>query len=143
MNSCNILPVTSPAHQEFIAKIDPPIQQEIQQLHDLITSIVPDWEQWETKGIMGWGRYTYQGASKNSTGEWFHIGLAANKTGLSVYIIPSDENGMLPEQAKDKLGVASIGKSCIRTKSIAKLNLEELTHLLHRAKAVVENGSSE
>lgn len=130
--------MTSPVHQTIIDKIDPQKRQEIQQLHDLITSVVPDWEQWETKGIMGWGRYSYQGSSKACSGEWFHIGLSANKTGLSVYIIPSDENGMIPEQAKDKLGVASIGKSCIRTKSITKLNLPELETLLHRAKTLVD-----
>lgn len=136
------MPRVNEIHTQIIAAIESPKREEIQQLHDLITSVVPDWEQWETKNIIAFGRYSYKGSSKACSGEWFFIGLAALKSGIAIYITLSENGVMLPESAKGKLGTSDIGKSCIRTKSLAKLNLEELTHLLHRAKAVVESGGT-
>lgn len=136
------MPETSKCHQDIIAAIDSPKREEIQTLHDLITGVVPDWEQWETKGIMAFGRYSYKGSSKACSGEWFFIGLATLKSGIAIYITLSENGVMLPESAKGKLGTSDIGKSCIRTKSLAKLNLEELTTLLHRAKAIVDAGGT-
>ena len=134
--------MTSEIHKQIIASIDAPRREEIQRLHDLITSVVPDWEQWETKGIMAFGRYSYYGSSKKCSGEWFFIGLNANKSSIAVYITLSENGVMLPESAKGKLGTNDIGKSCIRTKSVDKLNLEELTKLFQHAKKIVEAGGT-
>ena len=129
-------------HHDIISQLESPRREEIQQLHDLISGIVPEWEQWVTKGIMAFGRYSYYGSSKKCSGDWFYVGLGLGKAGMSVYITPSDSDLTLPEQGKGKLGTSDIGKSCIRFKSVDKLNLLELEKLLRRCKQIIDAGGT-
>lgn len=134
--------MVSAAHQAYLDSVDVSKRDEVLRLHNLIMQIVPDWEQWVVKDIMAWGRYNYYGSSAKCSGEWFYIGLAHLKSGIGIYITPSDSDLTLPEQGKGKLGTSDIGKSCIRTKSVDKLNLEELERLLRCARQIIDDGGT-
>jgi peptidoglycan/xylan/chitin deacetylase (PgdA/CDA1 family) len=124
---------TATSHEEYIALVEEPKRSEIQTLHDLIRRALPDFEPVMMSGFMGYGPYHYKYPSGRE-GDWFKIGLAANKTGISLYICMGDTNGYFPEQAKDRLGKASVGKSCIRFKKLQDINLATVEELLEKAR---------
>ena len=125
---------TAHNHEQYIAMVEEPKRSELQQLHDMISRSLPGYEQWITSGIMGFGKFHYKGKSKACEGEWFHVGLVANKSGMSLYMCVGDEGGYLPEQAKDRIGKATVGRSCIRFKKLSDINLDVLQELLDRVK---------
>lgn len=129
--------MVSALHQEVIDQVEEPRKSELLQLHELITSVVPDWEQWIVSGHLGFGKYRYKGASGRE-GEWFNIALKPLKSEIGIYVCAVGPNGScMADSYADKLGKASIGQSCIRVKTISTLNLDELKNLFIDAKLVV------
>lgn len=120
----------SQSHEEYIAGVEEPKRQELQLLHDLVRKTVPSFEPVMIAGVMGYGQFHYKGKSKSCEGEWFRVGLSANKTGISIYICAGDEKGYFPEQVRDQLGKANVGRSCIRFKKLADINLDVVEELL-------------
>ena len=114
--------------------VDEPKRSELLQLHNLISESMPNQEQWIVSGILGFGKFHYKGKSKGCEGEWFRVGLAANKTGMSIYMCVGDKDGYLPEQAKERIGKATVGRSCIRFKKLSDINLPVVEELLIRAR---------
>lgn len=107
-------------------------------IRDMMIQVAPDWERYMVRDIMAFGRYHYKYDSGRE-GEWIHFGISANKTGISIYVVPTVNNQHLPEMYKDQIGRASIGKSCIRTKSISNLNLGVIEEILVKAKSAVDS----
>lgn len=127
-------------HEEYIASLNEKDLANIQPLYDLIARTLPKYERAMFGNFMGFGRYRYQG--KTCAGEWFHVGLTVNKTGFSLYVCCTENGKYLAEEAKDKLGKASVGKSCIRTSKLSNLNLDEVEKLLLEVKRIEgEDGS--
>lgn len=120
-------------HEEYIASVEEPKRSELQQLHDLIRGTLPDFEPVIVSSFMGYGPYHYKYQSGRE-GDWVKVALSANKTGISLYICCGDANGYFPEQAKDRLGKASIGKSCIRFKKLQDLNMDTVKELLEKTR---------
>jgi hypothetical protein len=125
---------TAQSHEEYIAAVEEPKRQELQQLHDLVRTLLPKFEPVIISGIMGYGQFHYKGKSKACEGEWFRVGLSANKTGISIYICAGDENGYFPEQARDRLGKATVGRSCIRFKKLSDINLDVVEEILNKTR---------
>lgn len=125
---------TAKTHEEYIEMVDEPKRSELLLLHNLISKSLPNQEQWIVSGILGFGKFHYKGKSKGCEGEWFRVGLAANKTGMSIYMCVGDKNGYLPEQAKERIGKATVGRSCIRFKKLSDINLPVVEELLIRAR---------
>jgi hypothetical protein len=121
-------------HEEYIAAVEEPKRTELQTLHNLIRETLPEFELVMISNFMGYGPFHYKGKSKSCEGEWFRVGLSANKTGISIYICAGDANGYFPEQAKDRLGKASVGRSCIRFKKLQDINLETVKELLEKTR---------
>jgi hypothetical protein len=119
-------------HDEYIQEVEEPKRSELQTLHNLVRATIPDFEPFMIGGFMGYGKFHYKG--KTCEGEWMRVGIAANKTGISIYICAGDENGYFPEQAKDRLGKATVGKSCIRFKKLSDINLDTVRELLEKTR---------
>jgi hypothetical protein len=119
--------------EQYIAAIAEPKQSELARLHALIRKTAPTFEPVVHNGMIGYGRYHYRYPSGRE-GDSFRIALAGNKTGISVYVSVVDDGGYLAEQAKDELGKASVGKSCIRFKQLSDIDLGVLATVLRRAK---------
>lgn len=111
---------------EYIAAVDEAKRADLEALHRLIRKTLPDLKPCMVHGMIGYGPYHYKYESGRE-GDSARVVLASNKTGFSVYVSAVDQKGRyLAEQAKAKLGKASVGKSCIRFKKLADLEIDAL-----------------
>ena len=131
--------LTTPA--QYIAAADEAKRADLEALHRLIRKVLPDHEPCMVHGMIGYGPYHYRYATGRE-GDSARVALASNKTGFSVYVACVDEKGYLAEQAKAKLGKASVGKSCIRFKRLADIELDVLTAVLAKARTATAIGDT-
>jgi uncharacterized protein YdhG (YjbR/CyaY superfamily) len=124
---------TALTHDAYIAALDEPRRSEVRVLHDLIRSTVPELEPTMAFGILGYGTYHYRYASGRE-GDSTIVGLASNKRHLSLYVACALARD-LAEAYASRLPKASIGKSCIRVRRVADLDLEVVAELLRDAAA--------
>jgi hypothetical protein len=115
--------------EEYIAKLAEPRRSEVAKLHAFIRKTVPKLAPVIQGGMIGYGPFHYRYASGRE-GDACRIGLASNKTAISLYACGADERGYVAERYKKKLPKANIGKSCVRFKKMADLDLAALKELL-------------
>jgi hypothetical protein len=105
-------------------------------LHRLILSIKPDCRLWFFEGKneegkvvanpnVGYCQYTIHYAD-GSTKEFYRVGLSANTTGISVYIMGLPDQYRLIEMCADKIGKAKVTSYCIKFKSLESINIDIL-----------------
>ena len=122
--------------KEYIASQPEPKRSDMQMLHDRILQLMPGCKLWfldgknsENKIVsnpnIGYGFYTIKYAD-GTTREFYQIGLSANKTGISVYILGLEDKTYLAQTYGEKLGKASVTGYCIRFKSLKDINLDVL-----------------
>ena len=80
----------------------------------------------------GYGSFTYK-SSKGEMLNWPVIAIASQKNYISLYVCALDHGNYLAEKYKAELGKVSVGKSCIRFKSVDDLNLKTLAKVIKRA----------
>jgi len=113
-----------------------PKRSELETLHQRILAIKPDAKLWYSDGKnaegkvvsnpnIGYGVYTIRYAD-GSTKEFFQIGLSANTTGISVYIMGIKDKTYLAETFGKDLGKASVTGYCIKFKTLKAINMEVL-----------------
>jgi uncharacterized protein DUF1801 len=117
---------------EFIDRLDEPRRSEIAELHDLIRDVAPELEVQAGERMIGYGPYHYRYASGRE-GDSYLIGLAPNKAAISIYVQCAKDGAYLAESYAGRLGKANVGKSCVRFKRPADLDLGELRALLAEA----------
>jgi Domain of unknown function (DU1801) len=119
--------------EQYLAEADEPRRGELARLHELICTTLPDLEPHMASGMIGYGHFHYRYASGRE-GDWFHVGLANRKTGISLYVVAeSEDRGYLAERYAERLPKASVGKSCVRFKRLADVDVEVLRDLLEQA----------
>ncbi|HVZ97519.1 MAG TPA: hypothetical protein VG847_11630 [Chitinophagaceae bacterium] len=74
---------------------------------------------------IGYGFYTIKYAD-GTTREFYQIGLSANTTGISVYILGLEDKTYLAKTYGKKIGKASVSGYCIRFKAIKDINIDML-----------------
>jgi len=74
---------------------------------------------------IGYGSHSMRYAD-GTTREFYQIGLSANKTGISVYIMGIEDKKYLAEAYGKELGKASVTGYCIRFKTLKDINIEIL-----------------
>ena len=74
---------------------------------------------------MGYGFHTIKYAN-GTTKEFFQIGISANKTGISVYILGLKDKAYLAKTYGKKIGKASVTGYCIRFKTLKDINIDIL-----------------
>jgi len=122
--------------ENHINSIPPPKQAEMRELHQLILKIVPDVELWFDNGVnaegkvvtnptIGYGLQTITYANGSSK-PFFRIGLCANTTGFSVYVLGLKDKGYLNQTYGSTLGKAKITGYCIKFKTIKDIKLSAL-----------------
>ncbi|MBK9106761.1 MAG: DUF1801 domain-containing protein [Saprospiraceae bacterium] len=113
-----------------------PKRSEMLALHELTLKISPGCKLWYTDGKnsdgkvvsnpnIGYGFYTIKYAD-GSTREFYRIGLSANTTGISVYVLGLTDKTYLSAAYGSRLGKASVTGYCIKFKSIKDINLDVL-----------------
>ena len=122
--------------KQYIATQPEPKQSEMQQLHRMILAWMPACKLWfldgkdETGKIVsnpniGYGSQTMQYANGKSR-EFYQIGISANTSGISVYIMGLKDKKYLAQTFGQQLGKASVTSYCIKFKSIKDINLDVL-----------------
>lgn len=109
---------------------------DMQTLHTLILPALPGCKIWFTDGkneegktvanpTIGYGLYTIKYADGKSR-EYFQIGMSANKTGISVYILGLEDKTYLAQTFGKELGKADVTGYCIRFKKLKDINTDVL-----------------
>jgi len=122
--------------KKYLAGQPEPKRTEMQELHDSIMKISPGCKLWfldgkDEKGKVvsnpniGYGNYTMRLAA-GKTREFYQVGLTANTTGISVYIMGIEDKTYLPKTYGKELGKASVTGYCIRFKSLKDINTDVL-----------------
>jgi hypothetical protein len=128
-----------PTLEQYIASVEEPKRADVTRLHALIKKTVPSLKVGVFPAgsihMIGYGPYHYVYESGRE-GDSYRVALSSNSSGFSIYVQAMDKKGYLAEQAKDRLGKASIGKSCIRFKKVTDLDLSVLADVLKRAETI-------
>lgn len=74
---------------------------------------------------IGYGAQTITYANGSSR-EFYRIGLSANSTGISVYVLGLDDKAYLKRTYGDSIGKASVTGYCIKFKGLSLVNAEAL-----------------
>ena len=122
--------------KEYIADQPEPKRGEMQELHDRIVRIMPKAKLWFLDGKnsegkvvtnpdIGYGSRDHKYAD-GSISEFYQIGLSANKSGISVYILGIEDKKYLAETYGKDLGKATVSGYCIRFKTLKDINIDVL-----------------
>ena len=122
--------------QEYIASQPEPKRSEMQQLHDLILALMPGCKLWfldgkDEKGKIvsnpniGYGSQITEYAN-GKTREFYQIGISANTTGISVYMMGINDKKYLAQTFGQELGKASVTGYCIKFKTLTEIKIDVL-----------------
>ena len=122
--------------KDYIASLPERKQSEMLELHRIVLGVIPESKLWfmdgknsENKTVanpnIGYGLQTIKYAN-GKTREFYRIGISANKTGISVYILGIDDKKYLAKTYGAKIGKASVTGYCIKFKSLEDINIEIL-----------------
>src|ERR1700761_3375048 len=122
--------------RKYIASQAEPKRSDLQELHRRTLQVSPACKLWFFDGkdskdqtvsnpTIGYGSYTIQYANGKNR-EFFQIGVSANKTGISVYILGLKDKTYLAQTFGKKLGKASVTGYCIRFKTLKDINIDIL-----------------
>ena len=122
--------------EKYIASQPEPKRSDMQALHRIMLEVMPACKLWfldgkdsEGKTVsnpnIGYGSHTMKYAD-GTTREFYQIGLSANKTGISVYILGIDDKKYLARTYGKDLGKASVTGYCIRFKTLKDINADVL-----------------
>jgi hypothetical protein len=111
-------------------------RSEMQSLHRMILGVNPKCKLWFLDGKndegkvvsnpnIGYGSRPHKYAD-GSIRDFYQIGLSANKSGASVYILGIDDKKYLAETYGKTLGKATVTGYCIRFKSLKDINPDVL-----------------
>lgn len=109
---------------------------DMQALHSIILKVMPRCKLWFLDGKdgkgktvsnpnIGYGSYNIQYAG-GTTKEFYQIGLSANTTGISVYIMGIKDKTYLSKTYGKKLGKATVTGYCIKFKTIKDIDMDTL-----------------
>ena len=122
--------------KEHITSQPEPKRGEMQELHHIILKVMPACKLWfldgknsENKTVsnpnIGYGSQNIKYVD-GTTREFYQIGLSANKTGISVYILGIKDKKYLAQTYGKKLGKASVSGYCIKFKTLKEINIDIL-----------------
>ena len=122
--------------KDYIISQPEPKRSEMQELHRSILEIMPACKLWfldgknsENKTVsnpnIGYGLQTMKYAD-GRTREFYQVGLSANKTGISVYIMGIDDKTYLVKTYGDKIGKATVTGYCINFKTLKDIKVDIL-----------------
>ncbi|MFI5221927.1 MAG: DUF1801 domain-containing protein [Bacteroidia bacterium] len=131
--------------KKYIAVQPEPKRSDMQALHHIILQVMPKCKLWfldgkDDKGKtvsnpnIGYGFQTLKyadarlndGVGQGKTREFYQIGISANTTGISVYILGIKDKKYLALTFGKKLGKASVTGYCIKFKTLKDINMDIL-----------------
>src|SRR5213083_1974485 len=137
--------------KKYIANQPEPKRSDMQSLHRIILEVMPACKLWFLDGKnsnnktvsnpnIGYGLQTIK-YTDGKTREFYQIGMSANTTGISVYILGIKDKKYLAQTYGEKLGKASVTGYCIKFKTLKDINIEILEAAIRfRVEATNEKG---
>ncbi len=125
----------------FIESLPASVRADIASLDEIIREVMSGHPRvmWEGKfwggteqRIIGYGDYRY--ARPSGTVEWFMVGLAAQKSYISLYINAIHNGDYAVKTHASRIGKAKIGSASISFKSLDDIDLDVLSELLELAR---------
>ena len=122
--------------KKYIASQPEAKRSDMQALHSSILQVMPACKLWFLDGKdstgktvsnpnIGYGSYTIKYAD-GTTREFYQVGLSANTTGISVYIMGIKDKTYVAKTYGKKLGKASVTGYCIKFKNLKDINIDIL-----------------
>lgn len=122
--------------KNYIASQPEPKRSDMEALHNRIRQVLPTSKLWfldgkDDKGKVvanpqvGYGLQTQKYAD-GKTKEFYQIGISANTTGISVYIMGIAHKKHLLETYGKTIGKASVTGYCIKFKTLKDINIDTL-----------------
>ena len=122
--------------QEYITSQPEPKRSDMQELQRHILQVLPGCKLWfldgkDSKGKtvsnpnIGYGTHTIKYAD-GKTREFYQIGLSANTSGISVYVLGLNDKTYLAKTYGKKMGKASVSGYCIKFKTVKDINIDIL-----------------
>ena len=122
--------------KEYIAAQPEPKRSDMQALHRIILELMPKCKLWFLDGKdeegrtvsnpnIGYGLQTIKYAD-GKTREFYQIGISANTTGISVYILGIKDKKYLAQTFGKQLGKASVTGYCVKFKTLKDINIDIL-----------------
>ncbi|MES2005695.1 MAG: DUF1801 domain-containing protein [Bacteroidota bacterium] len=122
--------------KKYITGQPEPKRSDMQALHRLILQVLPKCKLWFLDGKnsdgqtvsnpnIGYGLFTIKYAN-GTTREFYQIGMSANTTGISVYIMGINDKTYLAQTYGEKIGKASVSGYCIKFKTLKDINIDIL-----------------
>ena len=122
--------------KEYIATQPEPKRSDMQELHRIILEVMPKCKLWFLDGKDDKGRtvsnpnigYGFQNIeyADGKTREFYQVGISANTTGISVYILGIKDKKYLAQTYGKGLGKASVTGYCIKFKTLKDINIDIL-----------------
>lgn len=120
----------------YLAGQPEPKRSDMQALHGMILRAMPGCKLWFLDGRnsegkivsnpnIGYGLRAIKYAN-GKTREFYQIGLSANTTGISVYVLGIEDKKYLARTYGKKLGKASVTGYCIKFKALKDINIAVL-----------------
>ena len=122
--------------EKYITSQPEPKSSDMQVLHRIILEVMPACKLWFLDGKnsenrtvsnpnIGYGLQAIKHADGKNR-EFYQIGLSANTTGISVYILGIKDKKYLAQTYGEKLGKASVTGYCIKFKTLKNINIDIL-----------------
>ena len=122
--------------EEYIAVQPEPKRGDMQELHRVILAQMPNCKLWFLDGKdeqgkvvsnpnIGYGQQVIKYAD-GSTKDFYQIGMSANTTGVSIYLLGIADKKYLAQTYGKKLGKASVTGYCIKFKKLEDIDTDVL-----------------
>jgi hypothetical protein len=122
--------------QQYITSQPEPKRGDMEALHRIILQILPEGKLWfldgkndENKTVsnpnVGYGSYTIKYAN-GTTREFYQIGMSANTTGISIYVLGIEDKTYLAQTYGKEIGKASVSGYCIKFRNLKDININIL-----------------
>jgi len=122
--------------EKYVAGQPEPKRSDMRALHRIILEAMPACRLWFLDGKnsdgktvsnpnIGYGLHTIRYANGKAR-EFYQIGLSANTTGISVYILGLEDKKYLAKAYGKKLGKASVSGYCIKFKALKDIDVDTL-----------------
>jgi hypothetical protein len=124
----------------YIASQKDEKRNDLQQLHQLICELMPNEKLWFEDGKdangkvisnpnIGYGTSLIHYANGSSR-EFYKIGISANTTGISLYIMGLHNKTYLVDHIAARIGKAKVTSYCIKFKNLSQINVEVLSEAI-------------
>ena len=122
--------------KKYIASLPESKRSDMEALHRVIQKLMPKCKLWFLDGKdsegkvvfnpnIGYGKQTMKLAG-GKTREFYQIGMSANTTGISIYVLGIEDKKYLAETFGKRIGKARVTGYCIKFKALKDINIDIL-----------------